>query len=144
VSEIPTFLSAWANAERTRDTTFLQANLTDDFVGVGPLGFLLPKEAWLARHFGNDLAYETFDLDEMQIRTHGAAAIVIARQTAVGTYQGHPLPAVLRDTLLLVNEGGPWKLAGIHMSFVAGTPGAPPIPGSPAAPTEAARPGDDR
>jgi ketosteroid isomerase-like protein len=133
MNEITTFLSAWANAERRRDTTFLKANLTDDFVGVGPLGFQLPKEAWLARHFGDDLRYETFDLDELQVRTYRAAAIVTARQSAIGTYQGHPLPQVLRDTLVLVNDAEHWQLAGIHMSFVAGTLGAPPVPGPPAA-----------
>jgi ketosteroid isomerase-like protein len=142
MNEITTFLSAWANAERKRDTTFLKANLTDDFVGVGPLGFQLPKEAWLARHRGNDLRYETFDLDELQVRTYGAAAIVTARQSAVGTYQGQPLPEVLRDTLVLVNEGEHWQLAGIHMSFVAGTPVAPPIPRPPAATPATANQGD--
>jgi ketosteroid isomerase-like protein len=133
VNEISTFLSAWTSAEQSRDTTFLQANLTDDFVGVGPLGFQLPKQAWLARHQGDGLRYETFDLDETEVRTHGSAVIVTARQTAIGTFQGHPVPQVLRDTLLLVREGEGWQLAGIHMSFIAGTPGAPPLPGPAAA-----------
>jgi ketosteroid isomerase-like protein len=139
VSEITTFLSSWASAERARDIGFLESGLTADFVGVGPLGFQLPKAAWLARHEGDNLRYESFDLDEVQVRTHGPVAIVTARQTAVGTFQGHPLPEVLRDTLLLSSESGTWQLAGIHMSFVAGTPGAPPgrpapAPGSGAAP----------
>jgi hypothetical protein len=43
--DITTVLSAWCHAERTRDTAFLNAPLTDDFVGVGPLGFTLPKPA---------------------------------------------------------------------------------------------------
>jgi hypothetical protein len=51
---VATFLPAWAIAERERDMNFLAANLTEDFVGVGPLGFQLPKEAWLARHRGDD------------------------------------------------------------------------------------------
>ncbi|MDQ1377812.1 MAG: hypothetical protein QOE15_1985 [Acidimicrobiaceae bacterium] len=116
MSDITSFLSAWAAAERTRD------------VGVGPLGFELSKTAWLARHDGDTLKYETF------VRPHGPVAIVTARQTAVGTFQGHPLPEVLRDTLLLSSARGTWQLAGIHMSFVAGTPGAPPGPTAPAAP----------
>jgi ketosteroid isomerase-like protein len=138
VNEISTFLSAWTDAEQSRDTNFLQANITEDFVGVGPLGFQLPKRAWLARHQGDELRYETFDLDETEVRTHGSVAIVTARQTAIGTYQGHPVPQVLRDTLLLVHEGDGWQLAGIHMSFIAGTPGAPPLPGGPAAAPQAA------
>jgi hypothetical protein len=34
----------------------------------------------------------------------------------------------VRATLTLVAEGGSRRLAGIHMSFIAGTPGAPPLP----------------
>jgi ketosteroid isomerase-like protein len=137
VKEIAAFLAAWISAEQTRDTAFLEANLTDDFVGIGPLGFQLPKLAWLARHHGDDLRYETFGLDETEVRTHGSSAIVTARQNAVGTFQGRPVPEVLRDTLLLVHEGQAWQLAAIHMSFIAGTPGAPGAPPLPGAPSPA-------
>lgn len=139
MTEISSFLSAWTDAERTRDVAFLKANLSDDFVGVGPLGFELPKVAWLARHQAGDLRYDTFDLDEITVRQHGPVAIVIARQTAVGTFQDHPLPQVLRDTLLLTERDGEWQLAGIHLSFVAGTEGAPALSGPPVASDEAAR-----
>jgi hypothetical protein len=36
----------------------------------------------------------------------------------------------VRAALTLVAENGTWRLAGIHMSFIAGTPGAPPLPGA--------------
>lgn len=124
---IQAFLTEWSTAERDGDGAALDALLTDDFLGVGPLGFTLPKSAWLTRH-QQGLAYETFDLDEVQTRIHGETALVTARQRARGTYQGHPTPEAIRATLALVDEGGRWRLAGIHMSFIAGTPGAPPIP----------------
>jgi hypothetical protein len=135
-TDITTFLSAWCDAERTRDTTFLDAHLTDDFVGVGPLGFTLPKPAWLARHQGDDLRYETFALDEVSVRSYDPVAVVTARQDAIGTFQDNPTP---HNTLVLVaapdgDESGSWKIAQLHMSFVAGTPGAPPIPGAPTPP----------
>jgi hypothetical protein len=47
---IDSFLDEWTSAERAGDTSALAALLTDDFTGVGPLGFVLPKAAWLARH----------------------------------------------------------------------------------------------
>lgn len=128
------FLTTWAEAERRRDVETLDRMLTDDFVGVGPLGFTLPKEAWLARHEGDALRYETFDVEEVEVRPYGNATVVVATQNAVGTHAGNPVPRVLRDTLVLVRDGDDWRLAGIHMSFVAGTPGAPPIPGGPPAP----------
>jgi ketosteroid isomerase-like protein len=136
MNDITTFLSAWSEAERTRNIAFLDANLTDDFVGVGPLGFTLPKPAWLARHQGYDLRYETFDLDELDVRSYGPVAVVTARQNTIGTFQGAPVPQALRNTFVLVGDGQAWRLASLHMSFIAGTPGAPPMPGGPSTSTE--------
>jgi ketosteroid isomerase-like protein len=130
---LDSFVAEWTNAERTGDVSTLDTMLSDDFVGVGPLGFTLPKPAWLARHQQGDLKYETYALDERQTRVHGDSALITGRQVARGTYQGSPTPEAVRATLSLVNEDGRWQLAGIHMSFIAGTPGAPPIPTRPAA-----------
>jgi len=130
VTSINEFLNEWTDAERTGASAALDQLLTDDFLGVGPLGFVLPKEIWVHRFDQFGLDYETFDLDEVQTRVHGDTAIVTARQTARGTAGGQPVPEAVRATLTLVVEVGSWRLAGIHMSFIAGTPGAPPLPGA--------------
>jgi ketosteroid isomerase-like protein len=127
---IQTFLDEWSAAERTGDTERLDAMLTDDFTAVGPLGFVLPKHAWLARHRPGELTYDSFGLAEVHVRVHGEAAVVIARNDTDGNYQGHPIPAAARATLVLGREAGMWQLTSAHMSFVAGTRGAPPIPGA--------------
>jgi ketosteroid isomerase-like protein len=127
---IRSFLDEWADAERSGDTAKLDELLTEDFVGIGPLGFSLPKAAWVARH-NQGLHYDAFDVEETQVRTYGEVAIVTARETQRGTAFGNPIPEGLQATHVLVRERGRWRLAALHMSFVAGTPGAPPIPGTP-------------
>ena len=57
--------------------------------------------------------------------------MVVARHTAQATYRGQPAPGALRATVILAEQAREWRVAGIHMSFIAGTPGAPPIPGRP-------------
>ena len=127
---IEEFLATWATAEQTGDTTTLDTQLASDFTAVGPLGFILTKQAWLARHRHCDLTYQAFSLSEVSSRTAGSTAIVTARNNTRGTYQGHPIPEAVRATLILVSDTQGWTLAAIHMSFIAGTPGAPPIPGT--------------
>jgi ketosteroid isomerase-like protein len=127
---IEEFLTTWAAAEQAGDTTTLETELASDFTAAGPLGFTLTKQAWLARHRHGDLTYQAFSLSEVTTRTAGGTAIVTARTDTRGSYQGHPIPEAVRATLILVRDAGSWRLAAIHMSFIAGTAGAPPIPGA--------------
>jgi ketosteroid isomerase-like protein len=128
---IHAFLSQWTAAELAGDGEALATILTDDFSGVGPLGFILLRPAWLDRH-RQGLAYEQFSLEDIQIRVHGDAAVVTARNDARGTYRGQPLPESLRATLVIASDSEAVRLAAVHMSFIAGTQGSPPMPGPPA------------
>ena len=127
---IDSFLTEWTTAERDGDTGKLDALLTSDFTAVGPLGFIISKEGWLARHRQGNLAYQSFGLEEVQTRLLGEVAVVTARNNIRGFYQGHPSLEAVRATLTLVSDTGDWKLAVIHMSFIAGTRGAPLITGA--------------
>lgn len=128
MSTIDEFLTTWAEAERTGDVDTTATLLTDDFVGIGPLGFQLPKSAWLGRLAGGELHYDELSLDEVTVREYPESALVTARWNARGTARGNPMPTA-RATLSLVRLDGEWKLAGIHYSFIAGAPGAPGLPG---------------
>jgi hypothetical protein len=57
--DIAAFLAEWTRAELTGDTAVLDSDLVEDFTGIGPLGFLLPKQAWLNR-FAHGLSYDEF------------------------------------------------------------------------------------
>ena len=128
MTEIDEFLAEWTVAEQSGDPAALDRLLTDDFLAVGPLGFTLTKREWLDRHAGG-LRYETLGLEEARARRYGDVAVVVARQVGQGTYQGNPVPTAVRASLILVRQPGGWRLAGSHLSFIAGTPGAPPVPG---------------
>jgi ketosteroid isomerase-like protein len=123
------FLSHWTKSELAGDTETLATLLTDEFSAVGPLGFILPRPAWLDRH-RQGLAYEEFGLEEIQIHLYGDVAVVTARNTARGTYQRQPLPEALRATLVIASNSEAMRLAAIHLSFIAGTKGAPGWPGA--------------
>ena len=118
-NDIDQLLDTWTDAERAGDRSALGGLLTADFVGIGPVGFMLPKEAWLAR-FGPDLRYDSLDLDEVSTRRYGDAAVVVARQHAAGEAQGNPLPPDTRVSFVVVPgaEGRP-QIAGIQYSFMA-------------------------
>lgn len=126
-SDVDVFLDEWTNAELNGDARALERLLVDDFTGVGPLGFTLSKEAWLARHAPGGLEYRAFDLNDVAVRRYGDTEVIVAEQQATGSYRGQEVPGDLRITLVVVGTSGGRRLAGAHMSFIAGTPGAPTL-----------------
>jgi ketosteroid isomerase-like protein len=119
--QVEGFVEEWATAEQRGDAAFLEKVLVDDFVGVGPLGYMLSKEQWLGR-FAGGLSYESFVLDEVDVRLYGEAAVATGRQKQAGGFQGNDVGGEFRATLVLVERDGRWLLAGWHASPIAGAP----------------------
>ena len=116
----------WAAAELGGDTTALGRILAEDFVGVGPRGFVLTREQWLSRHDSGSLTYRAFQWDEVEVRVHDRAAVIVGRQSASAVYQDgevrHEIQDQFRATLVFVEERGRWLLLSLHLSPIAGHP----------------------
>jgi len=69
-ASIDSFLGEWSAVERAGDAGKLDLLPIEDFDGIGPVGFLVPKAEWLTRH-QQGLSYESFGLDETTVRAHG-------------------------------------------------------------------------
>jgi len=115
------FIREWADAERREDVAFLRESLTDDFVGIGPLGFMLTKDQWLGRYEGG-LSYDSFALDEVAVRFYGGVAVATCRQSQSGEFRGNDASGEFRATLIFAEQEGRWLLAGLHLSPIAGAP----------------------
>jgi ketosteroid isomerase-like protein len=115
------FVGEWAAAEQREDADYLETALTDDFVGVGPAGFMLTKEQWL-RRFAGGLSYDSFAIEEVDVRPYEGASVVTGRQKQVGSFQDNDVGGEFRATLVLVEGEGRWLLAAWHASPIAGVP----------------------
>jgi hypothetical protein len=120
--EVVRLADAWANAELRGDTTLLERILADDYIGIGPLGFMLTKQEWLARHETGDLKYESFNLDEVKVRVYNDAAVLIGRQVQNATYRGNSIPGQFRITLVFVHQQGQWQLVSLQLSSIGQPP----------------------
>lgn len=79
--EVTAFLAEWTRAEQGGDTAVLDRRLVGDFLGVGPLGFILSKQDWLER-YARGLHYDAFSLDDAQVRVYGDTAVSSANRTS--------------------------------------------------------------
>ena len=118
--DVDDLLERWTDAERTGDRERLETLLAQDFVGIGPVGFVLPKAAWLDR-LGPELHYEHLELTEVTSRHYGQTSIVVAHQHAVGEARGNQVPGDTRVSFVIVPSGGgdSRQIAAMQYSFMA-------------------------
>jgi hypothetical protein len=116
----------WIAAELRGGTKFMERTLADDFVAVGPLGFMLTKPEWLERHHSGSLKYSSLKLDDITARVYDGTAVLIGRQVQDGAFRGNPIAAQLRTTVVLVSRNGNWQLVGVHLSPIGQPPSFPP------------------
>ncbi len=120
--EVLHLADTWAAAELRGDTAFLEDRLSDDFSGIGPLGFMLTKQEWIARHQSGDLQYQSFSLDEVKVRVYSDAAILTGRQVQEAAYRDNPIAGQFRVTLVFIQQQGPWRLASLQLSAIGQPP----------------------
>jgi uncharacterized protein (TIGR02246 family) len=124
-TEVLDLVDRWAAAEQGNDAQALEGLLADDFVGVGPAGFVLGRQQWLAR-FGNGLENRAFSVEDAQVRDYGSAAVVVGVLAQETSFQGGDNSGRFRLTLVVVRPGDRWLLANAHIGMLQQPAGSPP------------------
>jgi ketosteroid isomerase-like protein len=126
----------WVDAEIKGDVDTLDHLATDDFLLVGPFGFVLDKQQWLDRYRSGDFTTTSLAWHDVDVRDYGDAAISIGTQTQEADYKGSPSNGDFRITHVFVRADDRWAIAGMQLSptSFAPPPGAatttPPAPPS--------------
>ncbi len=116
-TDVLDLVGRWAEAEQDNDAGRLERLLADDFVGVGPLGFVLDRGQWLAR-FGNGLENRAFAVEDRQVRDYGDAAVVVGVLAQETSFGGRDNSGRFRLTLVAVRPADRWLLAGLHIGML--------------------------
>ena len=112
----------WAAAERSGDVDGLGPLLADDFLLVGPLGFVLDKAQYLGSRRSGDLKHDSLVWEDVRVRVYGAAAVAVGSQTQRSTYQGRDASGRFRVTQIAVQQPRGWAIVGLHYSPIAQQP----------------------
>ena len=120
-NDILALVDRWAAAEQGNDAGQLDGLLADDFVGVGPLGFVLTRQQWLER-FGNGLENRTFKVEDPHVHDHGSAAVVVGVDNQETSFRGGDSSGRFRLTLTAVRPADRWQVASVHIGPLQGPP----------------------
>ena len=104
-------------AELTGDRDTLGELIADDFLSIGPKGFMLDRSEWINRHALFN--YEALDVTEMDIRIYDRTAIVRTVQRNRATYDSERVAIAVRVGQVWVRQDDEWRLAAIQFSPLA-------------------------
>ena len=121
-TEVLDLVDPLAKAEQGNDPEALEGLLADDFVGVGPLGFVLTASSgWPA----SATAWEpAFAVEDAQ-RDYGTAAVVVGVGPRRPASRAATTPAGSASPWSRRRPDGRWLLANAHIGTLQ-QPGGPP------------------
>jgi hypothetical protein len=122
-TEVLDLVHRWAAAEARNDAGPLDGLLAGDFVGVGPLGFVLNREQWLAR-FRNGLVNAAFAVEDPAVRDYGTAAVLVGVLAQRTSYAGRDNSGRFRITVVTARDGDRPVIANVHIGPLSPPPGA--------------------
>lgn len=114
--EVQDLVKRWADVELAGNADAYEELLTADFLGIGPVGFMLNKEQWIGRHRGGTMKNQAFEVKDVTVRVAGDAAIVVGVQDQKTTVMDRDTSGQFRVTLVAVKQDGKWLLANAQLS----------------------------
>lgn len=124
--QIRALVERWAELERTQDADGFADLLTEEFTGIGPVGFVLNATQWADRHRDGLLINHAFDVADLDIARYGDVAVVHAVESQRTTARGHENNGSFRAGLTMIKDGGAWRIARIQLSGPMIEPGQRP------------------
>jgi len=109
IGELSALEKSAYEAWKSKDASFWDAFLSENFVGYGPSG-KLDKAAATKQYAGTDCSIKSFALSEEQTRPLGKDAALVTHKLIVdGSCSGQKVPAVSWAASIYVRDGGKWK-----------------------------------
>jgi hypothetical protein len=92
-----------------RDADFSERTLSDDYMGITPLGQVINKADTITARRSGQLRYESIEITDMVVRVHGNIAIVTARADVRGHDLGEEFNGPYRYTRVWMRRNGKWQ-----------------------------------
>jgi ketosteroid isomerase-like protein len=107
--ELMALEKAWAEAFVRNDVEAIGRHVAQDWTIITPEGNVLEGSSFLGLIKSGGLTHEVMDFADTSVRVYGDTAVVTARATTKGRFQGHPFSESERSTDIFVKQGGQWK-----------------------------------
>ena len=106
----------WSDAFESNDPAAIERFIADDWSIVGANGKVTDRAAFMDFIKSGALTHSKMDLEDAKVRVYGDAALVTARGTSEGKFNGKAFREEERLTDFFVKQNGTWKCVLTHLT----------------------------
>jgi uncharacterized protein (TIGR02246 family) len=117
--EIKELMNQVREAQLSGDAAALNRILANEYTFTNPFGEVLSKSETLAEHQSGKLKFQSFEVDEMNVRVYGDAAVATGEVIVRGQRGGHDVSGRYRATWTLVKDEARWQAVAAQSTRVA-------------------------
>jgi ketosteroid isomerase-like protein len=121
VEDITAAVHAWDRAMVANQADEIGASMAEDWTIIGPDGSIGDRKTFLALVRSGVLAHDVMESHDLDVRTYGDAAVVIARGVSGGRHRGQTFHLVERVSCVWIRQDDRWRCVLTHLSRI-GTP----------------------
>jgi ketosteroid isomerase-like protein len=109
---------AWDQAIIRKDLAAIEANMAEDFRQIRSNGDLADKATFLKDIVSPDLTIEPYQVEDLEVRIYGDAALLTGRTRMKGSYQGEAFATHYRYVDVYVRRGGRWQVVSVQITTI--------------------------
>jgi ketosteroid isomerase-like protein len=124
-AEIEGIMDQVRQAQLRGDTAALDRLLADDYTFTNPFGEVMDKSQALSEHESGKLRFQSMDVNDVNIRVYGDAAVATGEVTLRGQRGGQDISGRYQATWTLVKDEARWLAVAAQSTRIAPAPGEP-------------------
>jgi putative cofactor-binding repeat protein len=118
VEELKSLESEWARAFVNNDAETIGRYMADDWSVISPDGNVIDKATFLGLIKSGMLTHKVMKADDLNVRVYGDTAIVTAKSTSKGKFNGQSFSELERSSDVFVKQTGQWRCVLTHLTRI--------------------------
>jgi ketosteroid isomerase-like protein len=121
--QVATLSKQYREAAIKGDTGAMDALLSDDWIGIDPMGDVADKAKNAKDLKDGTVDIESIEPSEVKVRVYGDAAVVTGRSHVKLKYKGEKIDNHVRVSEFYAKQGGKWRCVSMQVTSIAGQSG---------------------
>lgn len=112
---------AWDKAIVRKDVAAISANMAEDFRQIRSNGDLADKATFLRDIASPELTIEPYEVEDLEVRFYGDAALLTGRTRMKGSYRGEAFSTHYRYIDVYARRDGRWQVVSVQITTIPAT-----------------------